>query len=204
MVAGWFLILFFQAVAEDVVRDDFSGTTLGGRWVKADPANEWKITGNALFVNTEKSPAILCCTAPELSKSFSLSVDVTLNLANTWSGVVIHFQDVNNYYAVRIKSNCRDYQVLRVKEGRTAVLLKGSARKPFLPGHSYTLGVTSDAPFVFNVSIARAGDTELLNPNHIAQDFTQSLSGGTIGLYSGSTSPANPDAVFDNVIFTTF
>ena len=111
----------------------------------------------------------------------------------------MHLQDASNYYAVRIKSNCRDYQVLRFTAGNPFVLLKGYAREPFIPGTAYTFTVKSAAPFIFDISITRAGDPNVLNSNRIAQDFSQVFSGGYAGLYCGSASPSDPDAVFDNV-----
>jgi hypothetical protein len=183
------------------------GSNIGAEWVNSDGSNVWKIVRGALFVNTQSAPAILYNKALKTEsgdgEQFSLSADIAGNLANTWAGLVFNYQDPANYYAVRIKMNTADYQVLAIIDGATAMLLKGKSKANFIPGSTYSVAVASDTVGVFDISIQRAGRSDILNFNQIAQDFSASLKSGYAGLYSASASLADPDAVYDNFFLAT-
>ncbi len=198
------------------VKDDFDradtayaaeGSSVGAEWVDSEEASVWKIVRGALFVNTQSAAAILynkaLTTESGDGKQFSLSADISGNLANTWVGLVFNYQDPANYYAVRIKMNTADYQVLAILDGAAALLLKGKSKANFIPGTTYSVTVASDTVGVFDISIQRAGRSDILNFNQIAQDFSASLKGGYAGVYSPSASAADPDAVYDNFCLVT-
>ena len=205
------VLLQAAEIADDFNRADTAyaaeGSSVGSEWVNSEGSSVWKIVRGALFVNTQSAPAILYNKALETEsgdgKQFSLSADIAGNLANTWVGLVFNYQDPANYYAVRIKMNTSDYQVLAIIDGATALLLKGKSKANFIPGTTYSVTVASDTVGVFDISIQRAGRTDILNPNQIAQDFSASLKGGYAGVYSPSASAADPDAVYDNFSLVT-
>lgn len=177
---------------------------IGENWVNPNTQNKWRIKGENLFVSIKKDPAILynkqAVTVCGNGKKYVLTADVVANVSLGWAGVVFHYKDALNFYVFRFKSESSSYQILRIVNGKTGlVLMKEDAIKPFKTGVAYRLTVMSEEPYTFNVKITEPDGADTLNPVTLAMDSNQNFADGYAGVYSPTTSgTVDPDAVFDN------
>ena len=170
---------------------------IGAGWNTSEPANqEWRIDSNELQADVigANDPAILYNTDLTLDTGFTYSADVRLQGA--YGGVVFHYQDVDNYYAARVRSWGGVYQILRVVDGGVHTVFNKSDGA-FSGNQFYTFTVTSDNAYNFTLEITEQGESTILNPTTTGTDAASAFTGGYAGLYSGSNS-ASPDTRFDN------
>ena len=178
------------------------GSVIGSGWV--DNGNgSWRILNGVLEMNSIRNPAGLYNTTLETvsgnTTNFVLSGDVSANVYGGWSGIMFNYQNPSNYYVFRIKGGYSSYQVLGVEDGQNVtVLSKSDASITFSPGTMYTLTVTSDTPYVYQITVTEAGSVTVFNPTTSFVDQNFLFSAGYAGFYSPSDNAITPEASFDN------
>ncbi|MCK5675849.1 MAG: hypothetical protein KAH99_02410 [Verrucomicrobia bacterium] len=185
-----------SAVWAAIITDDFNrldtaysadGSSIGANWVNGAGADNWKIAGNNLFVNTDAGAGILynnsLQTVSGNGTSFTLSADVAGHAINIWSGLVFNYQDENNYYYLRIKPGSESYQLISYVGGgnERVIVTKDDALTTFAPETQYTLTVTSDTAYSFDFAITEVGSSTVLNPTTAATDPYARFTGGYAG-----------------------
>lgn len=188
--AGWSTI-----VTDNFNRGNTSPSSdtslIGANWKQASGStDEWLISGNYLHSHATASPGILYNDALETvsgnGTNFDLSMDVASKTSGAWAGLVFNYQDDSNYYVVRFKSDSAGYQVLKVVGGSVGVLAYGSTSTNVKEDVFYTVSVASDTPYVFNITIKEAGQSEVFGEGQTT-DKSNNFTGGYAGGYANST-----------------
>ena len=122
-----------------------------------------------------------------------------MKLQGAYGGIVFHYQNASNYYVARIRGWGGLYQILRVVDGGTHVILSETTapEDAFSGLDYYTFTVTSDNAANFTLEITKQGESDILNPITAATDAGLAFTGGYAGMYCGSNT-ASPDTRFDN------
>ena len=182
--ASWAVI-----VLDDFNRSDVALTTntslVGADWIQGNSADDqWGITSGQL-VNSASAPGILVNTGANMSSgdgvSFTFSVDLTPVQASRWMGVVLNYQDVDNYYCLWFKTGAGGCYVYKKVDGGALTLLTGgtiTASENFALNTAYAIAVASTNAGEFDVSIS--GGT--LTATGTVVDSAQSLTNGYAGL----------------------
>ncbi len=192
-----------------LVVDDFnrantpvsSDTSLiGANWKQtAGSTDEWIISGNYLHSHALASPGILYNDALQTvsgsGSNFTLSLDVASKTSGAWAGVVFNYQDGNNYYMARFKSDASGFQMIKVVNGNLGVMQYGTTAANFSEDVFYTMTIESDAPYVFDITITEAGETDVFGSGTQRTDTGSNFTGGYGGTYANS---AGYSAGFDN------
>lgn len=207
------LLLSISAVYADSFLDDFGrgetfyssmGGTIGDGWVNAADSNQWKISGDRLFLEARRSPAILFCnqvkTISGAGQQFSVSAEVSIGISNGWAGIVFNYQDSSNFYCLRFKAGSRSYQLLAKIKGKWVILQSANdALTLFKVNTGYLLSVSSEDACEFYFTITGVDESLILNPVCNAVDSYSHFMEGYAGCYSQIADQAtNPDVVFDN------
>ena len=199
-------VAFGDQLTDDFNRADTAystnGALIGLGWNTSEPGvagEQWRVGSNELQcdITGATDPAILYNSAVPLDSEFTCSADVKLQGA--YGGIVFHYQNASNYYAARIRGWGGLYQILRIVDGGTHVILSETTapENAFSGTNYYTFAVTSDNAANFTLEITKRGESEVLNPVTNATDLATAFAGGYAGLYCGSNS-GSPDTRFDN------
>lgn len=178
------------------------GSPIGSNWNTSAPGHAgamWRIDSGKVQADDDGpagGPAILYNTNVSLNSPFTCSVDVLFK--GGWAGVVFHYQDADNYYALRIRAHPdTPCQIIRCRNGRLSSLLTQHFPGGLLGGNRvYTVTVSSEPVGSFSFQITRQGEPGVLISGRVSDS---TFTNGYAGLYCQGLAGRQPDALFDNV-----
>ncbi len=183
--------------ADTALSSDLSAS-IGSGWTAGSSITEGQIASNAARVTVTESGSGMAVNTSLASLNegrgthFTVSADVTLDSAGggVWGGVVVNYQDEDNFYALRYNGE-GTVQFYRVWTGGGNSWSGGSFTH--VPGRSYRVTVASDTPYIYDFSI-----TDLTTDTVVFSAAGQNVgvskhTNGYSGLYSNSNA-----ATFDN------
>lgn len=149
------------------------------------------ISGDYLHSHATVSPGILYNDALETvsgnGTNFTLSLDVASKTSGAWAGLVFNYQDDSNYYAARFKSDAAGFQMIKVVGGVVGVMQYGNTSANFVEDVFYTMTITSDTAYVFDITITKAGQSAVFGSGTDRTDTESNFTGGYAGVYANST-----------------
>ena len=195
-------------ITDDFNRADTVSSTdtslIGADWAQsAGSPNRWRIGSNTVYSLAAETPSVMYNTAQQTQNggggSFSLSSDVAGLASNVWLGIAFNYNNPSNFYTVRFKSGADDYQVLGKRvDGSWNVIASEHAVSNFTVGGFYTITVSSDTAYAYDVSIREVGSGVLMASRTGLLDDEIISSGGYAGLYLDTLNPTEEYARFDN------
>jgi len=194
-------------VTDDFNRTDTSKSTdtslIGAHWGNDSAANTWRITNNTVKAGSLDPMALMyndeLQTLNGGGDSFNLSLDVTGEAANVWSGVVFNYNNANEFYTVRVKTGLDDYQLLgRRSAGSWKVIASGHASETFVAGRFYRINVASDTAYTYDVSVTDTTTSTEIASVTGAVDSEHLHTGGYAGLGLYSQHATNEYGTYDN------
>jgi hypothetical protein len=187
------------------ITDDFERTavasadgTLGttGAWTNEYADSTWGISSGVVIGNLAANHRTLVNRALQIGTSFTLKADVRINYSTGWAGIAFNYQDKDNYYIFRFKSDTGLYTVSKIVGGAGPVNIKSvTDSDTFSSASTYTLTVTTSNGIDYTLDILDSTtQTSVLDSVMTMTDTT--FTGGYAGLFQ-TTSGANR-AKFDN------
>ncbi|MGE4489586.1 MAG: hypothetical protein AB7E95_08590 [Kiritimatiellales bacterium] len=187
------------------ITDDFERTaaasadgTLGttGAWTNEFADSTWGTTSGVVIGNLAANHRALVNKALQIGTGFTLKADVQVNYVNGWAGISFNYQDSNNYYAFRFKSNTGLYTVSKIVNGAAPINIESETNVgTFSSSSAYTLTVTTENGIDYTFDILDSTtQTSVLASTLTMSDTT--FSGGYAGLFQTTSGPSR--AKFDN------
>jgi hypothetical protein len=206
-----------------VITDTFDGSTgystnaavsIGGGWVNPyETTSQFRVAKkdgelsfdapsgvdmNYLIYNT--GVAMTAGTAGD-GTGWTLTADVRTKIDGTYAGVAFNVQDQGNLYALRIKTNTQQAQVVKVVNGSISSVEAGSTSMVAntVAGQMYTFTISCDEAGTIDYTITEKGSSTVLN-RITSSTSTVVFDGGYGGLYlwHGESASNSPEAVYDN------
>jgi hypothetical protein len=183
---------------EDTFLDE-TGESLGTKWHSSRASAGWGIENGQVSVKSSEPNSVLYNSSQKTmsgsGSSFTVSLDVTARTSPVWAGIVLHYQDADNYYCFRYKAEANNYALARMVDGDLVNLVNLTLETgAFAVGKSYTLTVKSSDPYQFEYEIRETGESILATG--VATDGNSSFTGGYAGILETTIGPNRN--TFDN------
>lgn len=178
--------------ADTAVASDNVASIIGNGWSNGSPTtatSNFRILNNEIDVTGSTTPWFLVNTAVGTindgeNNSFTLSGEIKLGVAgNNYAGLVVNYQDSQNYYEFRIKGT-GDVQWFRIVNGSSGgtALNQAAAFTPVADLY-YKMSVSSSTAYNYDLSIVDTTDDSVIFSKSIT-DTAQKFKDGLGGFYS--------------------